>query len=190
MNEVVADGVNALAFGTQPLLFGAPSGANENGARAHRVSEIDVEPLVADHPRLRRIDLQLSRGIFDHPRQRLAAAAVNREVGNRSARMMVAEIQRIEIGVGRLQAPPHLGVAFRDELGRDQAVRDSRLIRDHDEQIAGPLEQPQRVAGLGEQLEIFETMQVADVDIQRPVTIEKDCFFQALKPSRPHALTP
>src|SRR5688572_32558072 len=97
--------------------------------------------------------------------------------------MVITEIQRIEIGLCGLQTPPHLGVAFADELRRDQAVCDPGLIRDHDEQITGALEQPQRIGGPRKQLEILETMQVADVDIQRSVTIEKNGFTFHSAPS-------
>ena len=127
--------------------------------------------------------MQVANSIFDHPWQRLPAAAVDRQVSDRSAWVVITEIQRIEIGVCGLQAPPHLGVAFADEFRRNQAMRDPGLIRYHDEQIPGALEQPQRIGSPRKQLEILETMQVDDVDIQRSVTIEKNVFTFNSAPS-------
>ena len=182
VNQVVADRVDLLARGTPLLLLRAPAGAHQDRFRADGVAEIDVEPLVADHPRLLRIDAEIAHRIVDHAGQRLAAAAIDAELLHRATRMVLAVIQRIEIGAAGLQPPPHLVVADLDEAGIDQAMRDARLIGDDDQRVAGALQQPQRIGRPRKQLEILEPMQITDVDVERAVTIEKDWLVSCSSP--------
>ena len=174
VNEVVADCVDLLSGRTPLLLLRAPAGANQDRSATDRVAEIDVEPLVADDPGLFGIDAEVAGGILDHAWERFSAAAIDGELGNGAARMMAAEVQGVEIGAAALQPPPHLVMANLHETGIDQPMRDAGLIRDDDQREAGALEQPQRIRGPREQLEVLEPMQVADVNVERPITIEED----------------
>ena len=186
MDEVVADGVHVLPLRPPPFLIRAPAGAHENGSGADGVTEIDVEPFVAHDPRLCRIDVQILHRIFDHARQGFPAAALHRQFLDRAARMVRAEVQRIEIRIGGLQAAPHLRMTRRHELRRNQAMRDAGLIGHHHEQITGALQEAQRIAGPRVQLEILETVEIADVDVQRPITIQKYRSSLHLVPQTPN----
>ena len=182
VNEVVAHRVDLLALGTPLFLLRAPAGAHQDRFRADGVTEIDVEPLVADHPRLRRIDAEIADRVVDHAGQRLSAAAVDAEFLHRPARMMRAVIQRVEIGAAGLQPPAHLVVADLDEARIDQPVRDARLIGDDDQRVAGALEQPQRIGRPRKQLEVLEPVQITDVDVECPVAIQKDGALHSQDP--------
>ena len=103
--------------------------------------------------------------------------------------MVGAEIQRVEIGAGRCSRRRISAWQICDEPRIDQALRDARLIGDHDQRVAGALEQPQRIGRPRKQLEVLEAVEVTDVDVERAVAIEKDgSFHVSLKPSSPQAL--
>ena len=93
---------------------------------------------------------------------------------------MRAEVQRVEIRAGRLQPAAHFGMGHFDERRIDQPARDPRLVGHDHQQVAGPLEQPQRVAGPRKELELLELVQVADVDVERAVAVEEDGAFHVL----------
>src|SRR5688500_17150525 len=77
VNEVVADRMHLLPLRPALFLLRAPAGAHQDRPGADGVPEIDVEPLVADHPRPCGIDAEIARRVLDHSGQRLAASAVD-----------------------------------------------------------------------------------------------------------------
>src|SRR6187549_1159836 len=83
VNQVVAHRVDLLSIGAPLLLLRAPPGAHQDRFRADRVPEIDVEPLVADDPRLLRIDAEIADRIIHHAGQRLSTAAIDAELLHR-----------------------------------------------------------------------------------------------------------
>ena len=86
----------------------------------------------------------------------------------------MAEIQRVETRAAALQPRAHFRVGRLDEAGLDDPACDAGLIGDDDERVTGALEQAQRVAGPGEQLELFDAMEITDIDVHGAVTVEKD----------------
>src|SRR5688572_2776462 len=63
------------------------------------------------------------------------------------------------------------------ELGNRQIpARDARLIGHHDHEPAGPIELPDRLTGALDQPDLLVTADVTDFDINRTVSIEKNCL--------------
>ena len=183
--QVVADRIDLLSCRPFVFLLRAPSSAHQDRSGAYRLAELYIEPLVADDPRLFRVDAEVACGILDHAWRGLAAAALHAQPRHRTPRVMRTVIQRVEIRAAELQPAPHLVVADVNEGRIDQALGDAGLIGDHDQHIAGPLEQPQGVRRPREELEILEPVQVPDVNVQGAVAINKDGAFQISQDSRP-----
>ena len=66
----------------------AVAGADEDAPRAGAMRELDIAPLIADHPGGAEIQLQVARCRFEHPRRRLATLACHRELGDLPLRVM------------------------------------------------------------------------------------------------------
>src|SRR5258708_8355057 len=95
-HEIVDDGVG-LEIRLRPGLFAcAVSRAHENPARADRSRQTDVEPLVADDERSRRIESQVLRRAIDQGAARLATLALAREFRYHAVRMMRAMVIRVD----------------------------------------------------------------------------------------------
>src|SRR5439155_14770254 len=95
-SEIVDDGVG-LQTRLRPGLFAcAVSRAHENPARADRSRQTDVEPLVADDERSRRIESKVLRGAIDQGAARLTTLAFAREFRDHAVRMMRAMIIRVD----------------------------------------------------------------------------------------------
>src|SRR4030095_15237876 len=75
VNQVVAHRVDLLSIRAPLLLLRAPAGAHQDRSRADCVPEIDVEPLVADHPRPLRIDAEIADRIVHHAGPRASTTA-------------------------------------------------------------------------------------------------------------------
>src|SRR5688500_18978481 len=92
VNEVVANRVDLLSGRAPLLLLRAPAGADQDRPGADGMTEIDIEPLVADDPRLPGIDAEIALGVLDHARQRFAAAAIDDELRHGAARVVRTKI--------------------------------------------------------------------------------------------------
>jgi len=141
------------------------AGLHPDAAHACIVSALNVDLVVADEKRTRKIDLVFSRGLDDHAGRGLATRGIL--AGN-----IWAEISRID------QANPKLAqnLGFNSAILLDckEAAADAALVRDDDEFEPIRFQAPQSLQYAGENLHVLRIGTVNAIFHDRAVAIDKD----------------
>ena len=145
-----------------------------------RARQSDIQPLVSDDERARRIEVQLANRPVHQSARRLAAiawATVGRDGAVRMVRTIVIRVDARPAG-GETRA--EVAVRLLDERFREEPPRHPRLIGDDDDDEAGAIEGADGVDGPWKQRDPIQAIEIADVFDQRAVAIQKDCGFHKL----------
>ncbi len=151
----------------------AMAGAHKNRAGAGAMARNDIEAPVTDREGARRIDRQLTAGLFNHAGRRLAARALLAQFRNHRVRMMGTEAIAIDPRVARGEARINGLVYVLEEWLVDDAAADASLVRHDDRRVAGAVEQANGICGKGIKLEQIEPIEVAALFDDGAVAIEK-----------------
>ena len=129
---------------------------DKDGSASRTLSGLYVPPSIAHHHALRKIQVPSCRPGLEQPRKRL------------SARALVVVIVRTDKDVIQRETPLHEIVHLLDLGWVDQATRNVRLIRYHDEHIAGATKVLAGVLYAGQDLQLCHgTRRVRNASVAR-----------------------
>ncbi len=122
-------------------------------------------PLAIDRPFAHRLFQQTGRGF--------AASAYRRIAGDAALRVMRAIIKGIDMRAAFGQRFLHMGVQALNVGLLVKATGDAGLIGDHNRQMSRLIEHTHGLGRTGNPFELFRPADIAVVDIEHAVTIEK-----------------
>ena len=105
------------------FLGGAAAGAHENRTRAHRASELHVEPPVTDDEGPGRIEAEVGSRAIDQATRRLPAVARPRVRGHGPAWMVRTVVIRVDAGAARLEPRREVAMGRLDQRFTEVAAR-------------------------------------------------------------------
>jgi D-sedoheptulose 7-phosphate isomerase len=156
-------------FGVRAL-----AGAHERRLHTRALRGFDVAVRVGDEPRRRRIERPRDARLLDQQSSGLPACAS----GTRGMRAHIEPIEgvpepTVEFAVDRVQ---HLEV--------EKPATHDRLVRDHEEPVAGVMQRFGRGVGTGKDIELVKpSHRVQSVDVEHSVTVEEKYPVANLKHS-------
>ena len=142
----------AVAIGARAAVAAAPSSGLL--VRARRILDddrpaacggscLDVSVRVADHPGGRQVEVELSRGVEQHPGRRFTAVAGHCQAGHRSIRVVEAEPERVRLDSLSPKQFEHARLHALERVERHRSLRRSGLVGNADEdetRITEPLQ--------------------------------------------------
>ncbi|ABA49719.1 200 kDa antigen p200, putative [Burkholderia pseudomallei 1710b] len=144
---------------------------HEMRPKAERLARLQVAQRIADHRRIRRIDLEALRDQLHHPGLRLAAVAM--VVGR-----VRAEEHRVDPPADGGRRAMHLQVHRVQRRHVEQAPADARLVRRDDDAVARVIEPRDRLEAAGQRDPFVGRLdERVRIDVDDAVPIEDDEFL-------------
>lgn len=151
---------------------------------------LDVALAVADDPGRFEVDVEVFGGLEEHAGVRLAAGAVNLQLGDLAlvafVGVMGAVVDAVDEGALLPEEGLHLVVDGLQGLPGQAALCDAGLVGDDDGEVAGVVDAADGLGRTGQELELLGLGQVADVFVDGAVAVEEDGFLLVVEVPRLH----
>src|SRR4051794_16737226 len=172
-NEVVDSGIGGECRGRSPFLGTTIAAADQNAAAANRARQLHVQPPVADHERLPRIDAEcLDRPVHEGSAG-LAALASPRVRLDFAVGMVRTIVIRVQVRTALGEQRRHLSMNVVEDRLREEPARDARLIGDQDDAEARTVQCANRIDRPWIESEALDAIQISDFLDDRAVAIEE-----------------